>query len=605
MQPTSLAHTARRLILIAVSLGLLYGMIEGLESFGLSLLPAGLSWSNGNSVEAMMFMPVFYLVAYLAIGLLLLPFALLIRRPWWDQVLLFLLVLLSAYLAARNQQAVFNKFASAVLGLGIATVVLRSYRKRPERWNRVLVGGCPWIVATAILLIAGSFVGLRISESRKLSRLAAADRAAPNVLLIVLDTDRADHMSAYGYHRPTTPSLESLAREGTLFEQAYSPSSWTLPSHASMFTGRMKHQLEQSGRELRRLGTRYPTLAERFQAHGYATAGFVANIWWASRQSGLNRGFIRYEDFYGTLGDALQRTAMFRNFQFLSQWFSDGSDINGRKHASIVNREFLSWTGRNKDRPWFAFLNFMDVHAPYLPPAPFAGKFGPLRPEFEAKRFDIGWWKELNFDPDHMANRTDRYDESQAYLDSELGKLFEELRRRGQLDNTVVVVTADHGEHLGEHQIVAHGASLYSEEIHVPLILRFPGKVPAGVRVPQAVSTTNIAATILSLASVADTQLPGRSLLLGVDEAGPQLQPVVSEMSKAGGKDPPEWPGSKGWVRSLVADRWHFIVLENGERSLFDIDRDPLELTNLAGTPEGSPVAQTLLDRLSAIVPAR
>lgn len=589
-----------RFPLIAVTIGCIYGIIEGVESSILSTLPSGLTWSNGNSPQALVVMPLVYPVAYAALGLLLVPLALLVRRDWWDVVLVFLLASLSGYLIARNQQAVFSSFASGMLGMGIGTVVTRIYRKRQALWERRLVRAVPWALALAGLTAIGASVGLRFAESRRIARLPKPPADAPNVLLIVLDTERADHLSSYGYPRPTTPHLDSLAGEGVLFERAYAASSWTLPSHASLFTGRMKHEHERGKNGMRRLGPGFPTIAEVFRDHGYATAGFVANTFWASRQSGLNRGFVHYEDFYGTLGDALQRAVLFRESRSWLRSFGTSADIRGRKRASHVNREFLRWARRRDERrPWFVFLNYMDVHAPYLPPAPFAGTISPIDPDMSLTQLDMGQSKETRLSPARVASKTDRYDESLRYLDWQLGNLFAELRRRGELDNTVVIVTADHGEHLGEHGIVQHGASLYAQEIHVPLIIRFPRKVVAG-RVAEPVSTTNLAATILPLTGV-PASFPGRSLLLADTESGPDPQPTVSEMSKAGGNDPPEWPASRGWLKSLVVGRWHVILRENGTTELFDVVLDPQETRDLAGTAEGKLVSADLQRRLNAI----
>lgn len=594
-----------RLLAIAAWMGLAYGIVEGTESFILSLIPNALSWRNGNSVEAMMVMPVLYLVAYLALGFLFLPLALLIRRTWWDVVLVFLLGSFSGYLAAKTTGSA-AQWTCIILGLGIGTVAVRLYRKYRERWSAGVVRRLPAMVAVALIVIGGTFLTTRFIESRKLAALPKPAANRPNVLLIVLDTQRADFLSSYGYHRATTPHLDSLAAEGVLFERAFASSSWTLPTHASLFTGLMgfQHRSEEGARWMFRPGPM--TLAEMLSGEGYATGGFVANTYNAGRHTGLARGFAQYKDYYGTLGDALHRATLIRDFGTVQEWLG-AIDVQGRKRASRVNEEFFSWMGRIKGRPFFAFLNYFDVHSPYLPPKPFAGRFGAIRPEFKAKRLEIGNEFKLSQSPEKLAYKVDRYQEAMLYLDDQVGKLFAEMKRRGVLDNTIVIVTSDHGEHFGEHGITQHGASLYTQETWIPLIIRFPSRIPAGMRVAAPVSASNLPATITSLAGMRDT-FPGRSLLLAAEAPGPVAVPVLSEMAKKGGNDPKEWPASKGWVKSLVVDTWHYIRLENGEEELFNLTTDVHEETNLAAAPEHAAVLEDLRGRMKGILglkPAR
>ncbi len=589
-----------RLLAIAAWMGLGYGLFEGTASFILSLIPNALSWNNGNTVEAMMVMPVVYLVAYLALCLLFLPLTLVIRRPWWDIVLVFLLGSFSGYLAAETTGAVVQ-WTSVILGLGIGSVAVRLYRKHRERWSVGVLRWFPAMAAVALLVIGGTFLAARFVESRELAALPAPAAGSPNVLLIVLDTQRADLLSSYGHHRVTTPHLDSLAAEGAVFERAFATSSWTLPTHISLFTGLLGFQHRAEDRPRKMLPSGPMTVAERLSEAGYATAGFVANMYWTGRQSGLARGFAHYEDYYGSLGDALNRATISREFSTVQQMLG-AIDVRGRKRASTVNREVLGWTGRVKGRPFFAFLNYFDVHAPYFPPAPFKGRFGVIRPELMAKRLEIGNQPKRPQSPEMWAYNMDRYQEAMLYLDYNLGELFSELRRRGVLDNTIVIVTADHGEHFGEHaRINGHGASLYTQETWIPLIIRFPGRVPAGLRVAVPVSVASVPATITSLAGLRDT-FPGRSLLLPADAPGPAQLPVVSEMAGRTSGKAEEWPASKGWLKSLVVDQWHYIRQENGEEGLFKLASDPQEATNLAAAPEHAALLKDLRGRLQGIV---
>ena len=596
-RPRSVASTPVRLLVIAAWIGLGYGIIEGLESFLLSLLPQGLSWQNGNSVDALMYMPVFYLVAYLGLGLLLLPLALLVRRDWWDSLLVFGLVSLSAYLFAWNQGSVFSGWASAILGLGLGSVALRIYRRNLPQWRARVVRSLPALMVIGALVVGGTYLVKRIVEGRRLAALPAIAADRPNILLLVLDTERADHLSAYGYHRPTTPHLDSLAATGILFEQAFSSSSWTLPSHASLFTGLMVHQHQAGAGGKRVLDSNHLTLAERLTRDGYATGGFVANTFWAARHTGLARGFLHYEDFYGTLGDALQRMTLIRAFPQV--WELVGvADIPGRKRGADINRDFLQWVDRLDGRPFFAFLNYIDVHAPYLPPSSHEGRFGPRRPEFRPNRLEIGNQENTLPPPEQLIYRVDRYDESLRYLDERIGLMLGELDRRGVLDNTAVIVTSDHGEHFGEHRLIEHGKSLYVQEIRVPLLIRPPGGM-AGVRVAQPVSAVRIAATVGDLAGLSDAPFPGQSLL--ADQGGTAAA-VLSEMGSTGGGTA---PAGKGWLKSLVSGRWHLILRQSGLVELYDLQTDSTDSIDLAKTPQGAAVVARLRSELENLAGLR
>jgi arylsulfatase A-like enzyme len=578
-----------RLISLAAIIGIAYGILEGLESFLLSLLPQGLSWTNGNSIDALRYLPVLYLAAYLVIGLVVAGLARLIQRPWWDAVLVAGLVALSGYLAARNQGA-FSILSSGMLGLGVGAVAFRAWRKRSGARNWSLVRTLPLIMLMGLVIVGGSFLLARWTESRRLAALPAADRDRPNILLIILDTQRADHLSSYGYHRPTTPHLDSVAREGVLFERAFSPSSWTLPSHASLFTGRLTREHRAGDDSIKLLDDRFPTLAERLGAVGYATAGFVANTYWAARHTGLARGFVHYEDFYGTPGDALQRMALVRELQRLTEWLG-AVDIRGRKRAPHINTEFLRWSARIQDRPFFAFLNYMDVHSPYLPPEPYAGRFGPVRREFRPKRLEVGNRNSQPISADERAHRIDRYDESLAYLDAHVGRLMAELLRRGILDRTIVIITSDHGELFGEHGFLEHGKSLYQQETLVPLIIRYPARIPGGSRVTSRVGSIRLAATIADLVALGASPFPGRSLLGEIGRDSTAAIPLVTELGRTRVSGT---PAAKGWVRSLVNGRWHFIQLQSGKHELYDLEADPEELNDLAATVEGRAAVERL-----------
>ncbi len=399
-------------------------------------------------------------------------------------------------------------WASRILAVGLTMMLFRAARPHLPAVCSRMRQTVPYLATVWLLLAIGIAGGERFREWNAVRNLPPAEPGQPNVLLIVLDTARADRMSAYGYARPTTPFLEQLAREGTLFTHALATSSWTLPSHASLFTGLYPFE---HGATAERLDGSHPTLAEVFRAHGYRTAGFTANVIMTQRRTGLNRGFQRYQDLFGSPLDAAHRTTYGRRIIFRYAMRTLGN-YPGRKFAEDVNRDFLQWLDGGpgaSGRPFFAFLNYFDVHDPYVPPAEYAAAMT-AKPDAVTQRqpFD-GWgytgWK---VPAEVIANERTAYDACIRYVDSMIRKLVQALEQRGLMKNTLLVVTSDHGAALFEHGSLGHRRNLYRETIHIPLLFYFSGHVPSGLYVAQPVDLTRVPAMILALAGIR-AQLPG------------------------------------------------------------------------------------------------
>lgn len=443
------------------------------------------------------------------------------------------------------------------------------------------------VLLTLVLLIAGSSLGLAWwRERRALARLPAPPAGHPNVLLLILDTVRADHLSLYGYGRETTPELEKLALRGTRFAHPFSTAPWTLPSHASLLTGRYPHDL--SADWLTPLDRRAPTLAEVFSNRGYRTGAFVANVGYLSWEFGLERGFAHYHDFPISPRVILACTAVGRQLdRSLRLRRLIGSDQHlVRIGAPAISRAFLRWVDRSPGRPFFAFLNYYDAHDPYLPPPPYDRRFsGTPRPNnLSPLHRYLAHPSKVLPSPATVAAEIDQYDGALAYLDHELGRLFAELGRRGLLQNTVVLITADHGEEFGEHGVFDHGNSLYRPSVEVPLLVVYPPRVPAAVTVNRPVSLRDVAATLVDLAGFDQgSPIPGASLArfwqggtTGSDS------PVLSEVSR-GIRTPAWYPVSRGNMQSLVALGYRYIRNDGGGEELFDAGHDPAERADLAG----------------------
>jgi arylsulfatase A-like enzyme/Flp pilus assembly protein TadD len=346
----------------------------------------------------------------------------------------------------------------------------------------------------------------------------------PNVVLISIDTLRADRLGCYGDANAETPTIDALARQGTLFRHAYSPLPLTLPAHTTMLTGLepASHRLLDNGLTAADLGV--PTLAERLQSAGYDTAAFVA-AFILNRVYGLDRGFNVYDD--GPPSETEIR-GLFRGV----------ADARERLDASIA------WLGRPREKPFFLFLHLYDVHWPHEAPGPFASRFA-ARP----------------------------YDGEVAYVDSQVRRLLDVLDTRGLAASTLVILTADHGESLGEHGEASHGIFLYDATLHVPLILRLPGTIAAGRVVDDPVGLVDVTPTVLQLLG-----LPPSSPSQGRAQLG----------ASGGGKERVLWAQSDhpalhyGWapLRSVRQERWKYIDAPRPE--LYDTSSDPAETKDLA-----------------------
>jgi arylsulfatase A-like enzyme len=443
-----------------------------------------------------------------------------------------------------------------------------------RRWSSLAVLGATVVAATGMLYAESR------TERRALAALPAPAAGAPNVLLIILDAVRAQSMQVYGYAGENTPELSRFASEGAVFENAMATAPWTLPMHATLLSGRYPTTLPTDW--LVPLDDSTRLIQEYLRERGYVTGGFTANLGYTSRESGLTRGFIRYVDFRRTLTETLLAAPLLQSdlvrdlrnaarnrspggmlaaiarFQWSS---SDRYQAHHRKPADIIVNQFLDWDGTRQGRPWFAMLNFYDAHLPYKPQAPFDTMF---------------------VEPGHGG-----YEGAIATIDRELGRLFETLQSRGMLDSTIVIVTSDHGEMFGKHGIIEHGSHLYLKLIRIPLIVRYPARVPAGVRVAPTVSVRDMAATILDLTGAPDPRaFPGHSLAETWDGSGTtNRSPAVAAvgLSAPRRRDAPMY-----WrYVSIVTDSLHYIENGDGVPFLFDYRVDPEEDRNIAGTERG------------------
>lgn len=499
-------------------------------------------------------------------------------------------------------------FAAVALAAGLGAITARHGSAHPAKLRRALLIAPLVLGAVAISLQGWDRTHAVLLDRRPLPAPASpVKNNAPNVLLLVLDTVRAENLGLYGYDRDTTPNLNRLAARAIRFDQARSTAPWTLPSHASMFTGRWPHELGVG--EHQPLDRTYPTLAEALSTHGYATAGFIANTFFCNAWFGLGRGFQHYDDFYEeqtavSLEEALRCSSLGRlAVQMLSDPF--GGVERRRKDAGRINAAFLSWLDREEngedDRPFFAFLNYFDAHGPFTPPEGAKRPFGrpPATPEEEAliREWDVR--SRAGLTDEQLGLARDSYDDCLAYLDDQIGRLFDELERRGILDDTLVILTSDHGEGLGEHDLIGHGRSLYDQETRVPLLMFLPHGTRGGETVGEAVSLRDLPATVLDVLGVDASAFPGSSLAGRPSQESPVLTEVrIKEEISTNPARPPAW---RGPMSGVVADGLSYIRNADGREELYDVLADPKQLRDLAPSPESAPLLDRMRDHLEGL----
>jgi len=491
--------------------------------------------------------------------------------------------------------------AAAILGLGAGVAAFGGVRRRGA--TRSIIDRALFPLGGAVVILGSAVIAtVAVQERRALAGLPAADRNAPNVLLLILDTVRAQSTSLYGYARRTTPVLDALADSGVRFDRAFSTAPWTVPSHASIFTGRYPHEL--SADWVTPLDNADLTLAERFRDAGYVTGGFVGN-YMVSHEVGVARGFAHYEDFQRDV----RQLAMSSSFTtWLLHWPRLRRAIHwydhvNRRRADAVNAGLVRWLRSRGTRPYFAFVNYFDAHEFYLPPPPFATMFGP---DTARKNWHIGFSmpnggiafrsSKAAMKPHEVLAERDAYESALAYTDSRIGMLLDSLRAAGALENTIVVVTSDHGEHFGEHGAFNHGATLYPQVLHVPLLINARGRVPAGTRITDVVTLRDLAATIEHVA-LGTTKLPGTPLDVywDADSTTRSTSPILSSRTFSTRDVMPDSVRHGAW--SAIIDDKLIIEFVGGRQpgtEVFDLRAD--SLATHAIEPGNAPNVKVALD---------
>lgn len=441
----------------------------------------------------------------------------------------------------------------------------------------VLLGSTPAL--TEELELPSATANMAVRESR------------PNIVLVVLDTVRADHLSVYGYQRPTSPWLERFAARATLFRHCFAPSNYTLASHASLFTGLYPRghgatNLPPGESFGEPLNTRTETMAERLARHGYFNFAVAANFVYLGRDFGLHQGFHVYDARRPVLHLKAAEHHHLRNaVHDLLRLLGLGNRIDRCfRDAGEVNETLFRLLEEIAPArsPFFLFVNYVDAHAPYIAPSPYDDLFDLDDPRYDRQDYNQWMRAALSGKPGSVAVRdhyTARYDESIRYVDAEVGRLIDKLSELGEFDNTMIIITADHGDAFGEHAYVGHGWSLYQEEVWVPLLIKYPRQVTGQV-VNSNVSLVDLMPTALDVAGIEPPEkLHGISLMSMRDGEASRL--IFSEAYLSAHRT------TKYRVEPFAAwavispQRLKMIRTSDGRTELYDLNRDPGEMRDL------------------------
>lgn len=420
---------------------------------------------------------------------------------------------------------------------------------------------------------------------------AGACRPAPpaqptNVVMVVVDTLRADALGVHGSPVPT-PVMDGLARAGVRFETALAPAPETAPSQATLFTGQdpLRHGVTRNGRSL---PENAETLAEVLQRRGFATAAFVSSFVLDTR-FGWSQGFDVYDARFEWSG---AKVTLERIPGTVGLW--DGFQIDGgfdrdAVATTIAARDWL----RSAPEPFFLVVHYFDPHDPYDPPAHAAAATAMAPIDLSHRSF-------LDYPPAEIERQVRAYLGEVQHVDHAIGELLVPLRTRGLQDRTLVVLTADHGEGLGQHGWMHHAVHLYREQVRVPLVFAMPG-LPSGASIATPVALRAVAPTILDLLGIpVPDSYTGRSLAAEVRRGRePEVQPVFGYRARRTGST----FGTERW--SVRTERMRYIRDADGTIELYDLDADPFELVDLAASEPGYVTEHAaLLDEYLARKPA-
>jgi len=528
---------------LATWVGLLVGLAEALLFFVARNYPL-INAAHKVSLEGVWLAPMLDTAVWCVAGFFAaLPlFVGWVARHWQRYLLAmtFLMVFAGA-LVVISAPELITKYAALALSAGVAVVACRRIASREDHWlqwagRKILC--VPVIILACFVVVAGGSLAM---QKWAMARLPQAAPGAPNVILMVLDTVRRDRLPPNTYDKIKLPALDRIAQESTVFANAWTTASWSLPSQTSLVTGHSasEHGADWHSGKLRK-GT--VTLGDYFQRRGYLAAAFSGNAAWITPEY-FGHGFNYFEPI--PLGKTMVRLGMGRR---LSKYFPDWSPL--ALAAADLNTAFLNWLSGHPNRPFFAYICYMDVN--------------------NSGHEEIMHQAEVAIG---------RYDTALGRVDQRIGELERELERRGLKENTILIVTSDHGESFGaqgqDHEQALHMTSVYPEQMRIPLMIRWPQKVAGGALLQQTVSLKQVPATLEKL-------LDGQASVFSspMDLSAP----VAAEQCVFG--DLRELKGSR--THAMVAcGSWEFILHGHNEE-LYNMESDPRAHANAVAAPENA-----------------
>ena len=494
------------------------------------------------------------------------------RRPLWIGIVCFGLLWIAGLAALafpfRETAFVLHRFSShaltrTVFGLIAAASLLLLAGRSWDALSRAGDSGNLGVLTRfrfVIAVLAAAWVALTLIPWVLLPRLSAARASGrPSVILVSLDTLRADRLGVLGSARPLTPLLDGIATEGMVFEQAMSAAPWTLPAHASLFASRLPFDQSRRWDYNHEVPLPQTLLAERLREAGYRTAAFTEGGY-VSAQCGFSQGFEIYEDH----------------------------DEVVEGGPETIAAAALAWVRAVRRVPFFLFVHTYEPHYPYVH-ADFANPSdaGRLPSVVTYKEIDAIHSGALILSEAERRYLTDLYDGDVAHADRVIGRFLQTLRREGILDGALLVVLSDHGEELWDREpnySPDHGHSLYQELMHVPLLVRWPGRVPAGSRIRTPVSLIDLAPTLLALTGLpGDPAHQGRSLARTMQTAEePPPRPILAEAIEFGPDRFLIREGNLKVVLTPYPDRFSIVPIPARTLEVFDLAADPLERHDLS-----------------------
>jgi arylsulfatase A-like enzyme len=460
-------------------------------------------------------------------------------------------------------------------------------RSRPAARRGRVIG--VWLVGIiVVILILGGVVTVPSGATAK------SPKNGPNILWIVIDTLRADHLSCYGYHRDTTPNIDRIAAEGVLFENAFTTAPWSLPSYASMLTGLYSSKHGADAEHIY-LDERFDTVAEVLAKQGYRTFASCIGSRWANRLTNLDQGFEMFQNRRGGVLTLNNSELLINGILRMVRGF-----VGTMESAQETNAVVKKWISRcvKEGCPFFGFVLYLEPHFPYVIPEPYFSLWlggqtiNPKVKEALLNPYPYEYLRDnLKVTSQELEILKALYDGCISYVDFRVNQLVSYLKEEGILDNTLLIITSDHGENFGDHDLMSHCFSLHDTLIRVPLILRYPKVFPQGLRIKRQVQTVDIFPTILQILGIELEGLQGYSLLqddrprkfiiaehqifhlaiTGIPRLSPSLYKL--DLSKYARR-----------LKCIRTDRFKYIWSSDGRDELYNIYKDPKESKNLIET---------------------